>query len=117
MGAGMATRFGHRSRTVWGLAALAGVAAGLGIVGVRLLLAPGAGPSPPESAAVPPSPQLTYQGPFLNVRPEVGYVGNAACATCHREIAGHFKESAMGRSLRPVAEVAAHQRYDRSVNN
>src|SRR5260370_39821320 len=63
------------------------------------------------------SPQLTYQGPFLNIRPEVGYVGDAECAGCHREIANSYRNSAMGRSLRPMSEVAPLQRYDASTNN
>jgi hypothetical protein len=45
-----------------------------------------------------------YAGsPFKNARPGVGYVGDAACARCHREIALAYRSHPMGRSLAPVA--------------
>jgi tetratricopeptide (TPR) repeat protein len=40
--------------------------------------------------------------PYQNVRPGVGYVGDAACARCHREIAAAYRSHPMGRSLAPV---------------
>ena len=44
-----------------------------------------------------------YAGsPFQNVRPGVAYVGDAACARCHREIALAYRSHPMGRSLAPV---------------
>jgi len=46
-----------------------------------------------------------YAGsPFKNARPGVAYVGDAACARCHREIALAYRSHPMGRSLAPVAE-------------
>ena len=117
MGALIESRSRRWARTIWGLAALGGLAAGLGLLCWWLLLPPNTGRDRPVPAAEPPSPQLTYQGPFLNIRPEVGYVGDGVCATCHRQIAAHYKASAMGRSLRPIAVVAALQRYDESTNN
>jgi Flp pilus assembly protein TadD len=41
--------------------------------------------------------------PFQNARPGVAYVGDAACARCHREIAVDYHSHPMGRSLAPVA--------------
>ncbi len=44
-----------------------------------------------------------YAGtPYRNARPDVGYVGDAACARCHREIAAAYRSHPMGRSLAPV---------------
>jgi len=40
--------------------------------------------------------------PFENARPGVAYVGDAACARCHREIALAYASHPMGRSLAPV---------------
>ena len=46
-----------------------------------------------------------YAGsPFKNARPGVAYVGDAACARCHREIAEAYRSHPMGRSLAPVAD-------------
>jgi Flp pilus assembly protein TadD len=39
---------------------------------------------------------------FQNARPGVAYVGDAACARCHREIAVAYRSHPMGRSLAPV---------------
>ena len=47
------------------------------------------------------------QSPWLNTRPEVKYVGDAACARCHPEIAETFGRHPMGRSLAPIASVPA----------
>lgn len=105
-----------RKRAIWGLATV-GLAALLGFVTWRLW--PGretdSGLAVPVPA--PPNPQLVYQGPFQNIRPEVPYVGDAACAGCHKDIADAYKSSAMGRSMRPIAEVAPLQQYDDSTNN
>lgn len=62
-------------------------------------------------------PRVTFSTPFRNVRPEVKYVGDAACANCHREQTRSFHHHPMGRSMATVAEVAPQQRYDSSVRN
>lgn len=43
------------------------------------------------------------RSPWLNSRPEVKYVGDAACARCHPDIADTFRRHPMGRSLAPIA--------------
>ena len=49
-----------------------------------------------------------YAGsPYLNARLDVGYVGDAACARCHREIAKAYNSHSMGRSLAPLDGSAA----------
>ncbi|MBI1917793.1 MAG: tetratricopeptide repeat protein [Planctomycetes bacterium] len=76
-------------------------------------------PAPPEGQAVPapPDPRVTYTGPFLNVRPEVQYVGDARCAKCHPIETDGFHRHPMGRSLLPVADLVGKLRYDEEVRN
>ncbi len=46
-----------------------------------------------------------YAGsPYQNARPGVGYVGDAACARCHRDISEAYRSHPMGRSLAPIAD-------------
>src|SRR5262245_50625532 len=40
--------------------------------------------------------------PYRNARPGVAYVGDVACARCHREIAEAYRTHPMGRSLSPI---------------
>jgi tetratricopeptide (TPR) repeat protein len=62
-------------------------------------------------------PRLTYRGPFRNVGPEVRYAGDAACATCHPDIAAKYHDHPMGRSLRTIVAAASDQRYDKQHHN
>ncbi|OWK43257.1 hypothetical protein [Fimbriiglobus ruber] len=83
--------------------------------GATLLLCAGAGgawyflrkPDPSSTQAVRqpayPDPRVTYDGPFLNVHPEVGAVGSAACAGCHPSIAAAYARHPMGRSIIPIS--------------
>jgi hypothetical protein len=70
------------------------------------------GPRFQSADAAPHDPRLEYSGPFLNVRPEVAYVGDARCAECHPDITRTYRNHPMGRSLRPIAELAAQQPYN-----
>jgi predicted CXXCH cytochrome family protein len=71
-----------------------------------------------QGQAVPVSdPRLTTATLYRNVRPDVRYVGDAACAECHPHPAESYHQHPMGRSLAPVAHVAANQRYDAGVHN
>src|SRR4051812_45178787 len=79
----------------------------------REISAPPAG----QAAPVPPDPRVTYDGPFLNVRPEVQYVGDASCATCHPIETDGFHRHPMGRSLLPAVELVGKLRYDENVHN
>ncbi|MGP0068921.1 MAG: multiheme c-type cytochrome, partial [Isosphaeraceae bacterium] len=45
--------------------------------------------------------------PYANTRPEVGYVGDAACIRCHAEIAETYRQHPMGRSLSSIDEAPA----------
>ncbi len=42
--------------------------------------------------------------PYLNTRAGVKYVGDAACARCHAEIAESYRRHPMGRSLSPIED-------------
>jgi hypothetical protein len=70
-----------------------------------------------QAVPPPPDPRVTYTGPFLNVRPEVKYVGDAECAKCHRLEADGFHRHPMGRSLLPASELVGKLRYDEKVHN
>jgi hypothetical protein len=71
---------------------------------------------PPAGATgnVPSDPRLTFNTPYRNVRPDVRYVGDDACAGCHAGICDSFHRHPMGRSLGPAAgPQAAGLRGDR----
>jgi tetratricopeptide (TPR) repeat protein len=59
----------------------------------------------------------TFASPYRNVRPEVRYVGDAACADCHPREARTYRRHPMGRSFAPMAEVVDHERYGADVHN
>ena len=94
------------------LAAVAGVAVVWAVVGRRGRPAP-----PPPSAPPAPDARLTYAGPFLNVRPDVRYVGDEACDDCHHDLTLSYHKHPMARTLMPIARLAPSQSYDASVNN
>jgi predicted CXXCH cytochrome family protein len=65
----------------------------------------------PPTAVTPAvvDPRLTFATPYRDVRPEVQYVGDEACARCHQEIADRYHRHPMGRSFAPVAQVLARE--------
>ncbi len=99
------------------LLALVALASVLVWVGDRWLWhqAPSA-PAPSEDRIVPapPDPRLAYKGPYLNVRPEVKYVGDAACAGCHAVKTDGFHRHPMGRSIVPPPRSRANCATTRS---
>jgi tetratricopeptide (TPR) repeat protein len=68
-----------------------------------------------ESARL--DPRLSYEGPYRNIHPDVQYVGDASCLTCHPNETASFHQHPMGRSLLPIAQVAPEQVYDKAHNN
>src|SRR5260370_14302009 len=70
----------------------------------------GARASKPKQSP-PDDPRLTFATPFLNVRPEVLYVGDEACAGCHEGHAKSFRQHPMGRSLALLAAATPVERY------
>ena len=70
--------------------------------------------------AAPPSagdPRLTYSTPYRNVRPDVKYVGDEACAACHQDISETYRHHPMGQSFAPVARIASRERLDKTTHN
>jgi hypothetical protein len=62
--------------------------------------------APPWRSVVPAGRDFVAEAvagsPFLNVRPGVPYVGDAACAGCHRDQAETYSRHPMGRSFAAV---------------
>src|SRR5262249_8529208 len=65
----------------------------------------------------PEDPRLTFATPFLNVRPEVKYVGDEVCAGCHEGHAKTYHQHPMGRSLAPLTAATPVERYESSAGN
>lgn len=94
---------------------LAAGATGLAVVG--LVVAWFWRPAEPPPPAGPDDPRLTYTGPFRNVRPAVQYVGDAACAECHAELAASYARHPMGQSMAPVAAATPIEAYGPTNDN
>jgi tetratricopeptide (TPR) repeat protein len=62
-------------------------------------------------------PRLVFETPYRNVRPEVRYVGDEACARCHRDAADGYRKHPMARSLAPVAQADPVERYGARAQN
>src|SRR5205807_7155897 len=62
-------------------------------------------------------PRLTYPTPYQNVRPGVQYVGDDACAGCHRKLFNSYRLHSMGQSLAPVSSASARESYDEASHN
>jgi Flp pilus assembly protein TadD len=103
-------------RSILGVAAAIALL-GLGAVALWWLWPSSSEQGDPAHHSRASDPRVTYQGPYANVRPEISYVGDAACAKCHAEIAAAYQQSAMGQSLQPIRAVAPHQRYDAGSHN
>ena len=95
------------------------MAAAVAGAGVLWVVRSGRPPSAPAAPTSPASedPRVVYAGPFLNVRPEVGYVGDDRFAECHEEIAASFRRHPMARSLTPIARLAPEQSYGADRHN
>jgi tetratricopeptide (TPR) repeat protein len=75
-------------------------------------------PPPPATTDVrPEDPRLTFKTPYRNVRPEVKYVGDAACAGCHESQARTYRDHPMSRSLAPLASATSLERYTEAARN
>jgi predicted CXXCH cytochrome family protein len=71
----------------------------------------------PRAATADNDPRRTYDTPFRNVRPGVKYVGDDACAECHKDLAAKYHKHPMGRSLAPVADAVPQERFDAENHN
>jgi hypothetical protein len=72
---------------------------------------------PPPLASPPPDPRLVFDTPFRNVRPEVRYLGDAACAGYHADIDRTYHAHPMGRSAAMTSRAEPIERYDSGANN
>ena len=68
---------------------------------------------------LPPAvdPRLASASPYLNVRPDVHYLGDEACASCHRDLVASFHKHPMGRSLAPIGAASTLERYEEAAHN
>ena len=110
-----------RGPRVAGLLLLAGAAAA-GYAVWRLAADDPAGPRPavlgdPPPPPPPADPRYTFFTPYRNVRPEVKYVGDAACAGCHAGIDKSYHQHPMGRSAELVGKGPPLERYDATARN
>jgi tetratricopeptide (TPR) repeat protein len=55
--------------------------------------------------------------PYRNVRPDVLYVGDEACARCHADEAAAYRKHPMSHSLAPVSLAVPLERYDSASHN
>jgi hypothetical protein len=62
-------------------------------------------------------PRLTFATPYRNVRPEIKYVGDEACAGCHPIQADSYRRHSMGRSMSLVGSAAPLERLDQTAHN
>jgi hypothetical protein len=60
----------------------------------------------------PPDPDTAFTTPYRNARPGVQYVGDAACAECHADIAEAYRRHPMGRSLAPAGRAPGPEKAD-----
>jgi len=59
-----------------------------------------------------PDPRRSYPTPYLNVQPEVAYVGLDRCADCHWAQAERYKKHPMGNSIAAVTDCTVIEKYD-----
>jgi len=71
----------------------------------------------PRPDPAPPDPRVTFATPYRNVRPEVKYVGDAACAGCHAQISRTYHAHPMGRSAEWVGRTGPVDVHLAGVNN
>jgi Flp pilus assembly protein TadD len=89
----------HRHVSIFVLACVL-LIVGFGIARALWPVGHSASPRSAESGSWP-------QSPWLNTRHGVSYVGDAACARCHADIAESFRHHPMGRSLAPISKAPA----------
>jgi predicted CXXCH cytochrome family protein len=73
-------------------------------------------PAAPVDAPAP-DPRLLYSGPLRNVRPDVAYVGDAACVKCHLRRALSYARHPMARTLTPLAALTPRPDFGAGRNH
>src|SRR6202047_4139107 len=74
-------------------------------------------PDTAAKAAPAGDPRLTYPTRYRNVRPEVKYVGDEACATCHLSESSSYHHHPMAHSMSLVSQAVPVARYDAAAGN
>lgn len=59
-------------------------------------------------------PRVAISTPYLNVRPNVAYVGQSECIQCHDKAAAGFLVHPMGRSLAAVDKATVVEQFDKT---
>jgi len=62
-------------------------------------------------------PRLTFPTVYRNVRPDVKYVGDQACAECHAAHFDSYQHHPMGQAMAPSADATPIERYDKASHN
>ncbi len=62
-------------------------------------------------------PRRSFATAFRNVRPEVAYVGDEACAFCHAGHAETYRQHPMGRALAPLGAADQVERFGPETHN
>jgi Flp pilus assembly protein TadD len=88
-----------------------------GLLCVGLVIAFSKARTRPQTIVADDDPRLAFPTPYRNVRPEVKYVGDQACADCHPTQFESFSKTPMGRSLVPISRITPLERYDSKTNN
>ena len=70
-----------------------------------------------ELASEKLDPAKLFKSPFLNAKKGVAYVGDAACASCHQEIAKSFHAHPMGQSAEWMKSVRSIEKYDETAKS
>jgi Flp pilus assembly protein TadD len=105
---------GKRRWALWTFGALV-LAATLGVLAWKTWFRIPGREEPDEDAARLEA--LYAASPFRNVRPDVKYVGDEACATCHQDIDRTYHAHPMGRSMTLVPRGPWPEPIDASANN
>jgi predicted CXXCH cytochrome family protein len=69
------------------------------------------------SRTLPLDPRLASLSSYRNIRPEIEYVGDQVCASCHPAETASFQHHPMGRSAAYVSRDSPTEPFDRSTQN
>jgi tetratricopeptide (TPR) repeat protein len=67
--------------------------------------------------AIPAADSAAFESPYLNTRPNVRYVGDAACASCHPDIAARYRRHPMARDVIRITDLADQEDLRAAAQN
>jgi hypothetical protein len=88
-----------------------------GVLGCGGSAATSAAPAARVPAKHSADPRLAANQVYQNIAPDVRYVGDAACTSCHKQIAKAHHEHPHAASLLSVSEATAIERFDAAAHN